>query len=405
MSMFRPSQRGATSPSSPIRRLAVLADEAAKRGVTVHHLNIGQPDIKTPQCMLDAYRNYDESVIEYAPSDGYLQFRDQLANYYQNLLVKSPIKTDDIVVTTGGSEALLFTFAAICDPDDEILVCEPFYTNYAGFAHLLSIKTKPVTTCAEDGYRIDINQVRDAITERTRAITIPSPGNPTGLVLTQDELQALVDLCREHNLFYISDEVYRDFVYNLPEGVRAPSSLSCHGDLEHVVVIDSVSKRYSACGSRIGWLATTNKAIRDAALCYGQARLSPATVDQYASMAALQTPESYFTEARREYMKRRDLLVEGLVRIGIKCTKPDGAFYLAAQLPVSDAEDFCRFLLNEHSLDGETVMLAPLAGFYATEGMGMNEVRIAYVLESSKLKRCIDILESALAAYKVKTQN
>ncbi len=402
MSTIQPSQRGATAPASPIRRLAALADAAAERGVKVYHLNIGQPDIQTSKQMLDAYRDFDQSVIEYAPSDGFIPFRQALADYYHRLLGNQMVTADDIVVTTGGSEALLFTFAATCDPGDHVLVCEPFYTNYDGFAHILSIKTTAVTTTAEDGYRIDIDRVKDAITDRTRAITIPSPGNPTGLVLGQDELQELVDLCRERNIFYISDEVYRDYVYNQPEGSKAPSSLSCHGNLEHVVVIDSVSKRYSACGSRIGWLVTMNKAVRKAALCYGQARLSPATVDQYASMAALQTPESYFTEARNEYMKRRDVLVEGLRGIGVKCTKPDGAFYLAAQLPVDDAEDFCRFLLNDFSLDGETVMLAPLSGFYATEGMGMNEVRIAYVLDVDKMKRCIEILEAGFVAYKTK---
>jgi aspartate aminotransferase len=395
------SQRGAQAPASPIRRLTPLADAAKARGLTVHHLNIGQPDIATPAGMLEAYRAYSEPVIAYAPSDGYRAYREKLARYYSDVSAEgggAPVTADDIVITVGGSEALLFAIAATCDPGDEILVCEPFYTNYAGFAHMLGVGVRAVTTHAADGFRIDPARIAAAVGERTRALCLPTPGNPTGVVLSREELAALGALCRERGMFFICDEVYREFVSAAPG--RAPSLLS-HGDFaEHAVIIDSVSKRYSACGARIGSLVTRNRAVRDAALRFGQARLSPATVDQYAAMAALDTPPEYFRAVIDEYRARRDALVDGLHGIGVSCIKPQGAFYLVAPLPVDEADRFCRFLLESFALDGETVMLAPASGFYATPGLGKNEARIAYVLDVGRLKKSVRILGAAFAAFR-----
>jgi aspartate aminotransferase len=403
-SMTKPnlSRRGDTAPASPIRKLAPFAQVARERGIVVHHLNIGQPDLPTPRAMIDAYRNYDERVLAYAPSDGYPSYRQRLAVYYSELAREcggEPVGPEDIVVTVGGSEALLFAMAAVADPGDEILVCEPFYTNYAGFAHLLGLEVRAVTTHASDGFRMDPAQVKAALSARTRALVISSPGNPTGVVLSRAELAALGEICRERGIFFVSDEVYREFVYDHPECTRAPSLLGLCDLDEHGIVIDSVSKRYSACGARIGCLVTRNPAVRGAALRFGQARLSPATVDQYAAMAALDTPPDYFRSVVAEYTLRRDTLVGALREIGVHCTTPQGAFYLVTKIPVADADDFCEFLLRDFSLDGETVMLAPASGFYATAGLGKDEVRIAYVLEAPKLARCARILGAAFQAY------
>ncbi|MBM4376725.1 MAG: pyridoxal phosphate-dependent aminotransferase [Deltaproteobacteria bacterium] len=394
------SQRGANAPASPIRRLAPLADAARERGLVVHSLNIGQPDIATPPGMIEAYRRYDERVLAYSPSDGFRPYREKLAAYYTDVSREgggAPVGAGDIVVTVGGSEALLFAIAATCDPGDELLVCEPFYTNYAGFAHMLGVSVRAVTTHAKDGFRLDPEAVRHAIGPRTRALCLPTPGNPTGVVLDRGELEALAAICRERGLYFVSDEVYREFVY---DGARAPSILSLAEFDEHAIVIDSVSKRYSACGARIGALVTRNKVLREAALRFGQARLSPATVDQYAAMAALDTPPEYFREVVREYRARRDALVAGLRGIGVPCTTPDGAFYLVAPLPVDDADAFCRFLLERFELDGETVMLAPASGFYATPGLGKTEARLAYVLDVPRLEKSVRILGAAFKAYR-----
>jgi aspartate aminotransferase len=309
------------------------------------------------------------------------------------------VTADDIVVTVGGSEALVFAIAAICDPDDEIIVCEPFYTNYAGFSQMLSVQVKAVTTYAHEGFRIDVSRLAEAVGPRSRAICLPSPGNPTGVVLSREDLQAIADLCKEKDIFFICDEVYREFVYDGEPGKLAPSILSIPGFEDHAIVIDSVSKRYSACGARVGALVTRHPAVRDAALRFAQARLSPATVDQYAAMAALDTPESYFREVVDEYRARRDALVSGLRGIGVACACPQGAFYLVATLPVDDADAFCEYLLESFSLEGETVMLAPASGFYATPGLGKNEVRIAYVLDRPRLARSVRILGAAIEAY------
>ena len=395
------SQRGVDAPASPIRRLAPFAQLARDRGIVVHHLNIGQPDIETPEQMLAAYRSYDERVVAYAPSDGYLDYRVRLAAYYATVIGGSaePITADDIVVTVGGSEAILFAVAAIADHGDDIVVCEPYYTNYKGISHLLGVGVRPVTTHAEDGFRIHPEAVAAAIGPRTRAIVIPSPGNPTGLVLSRDDLAALAAICRDRDLFFVCDEVYREFVYDLPEGELAPSILELPDFRDHAIVVDSVSKRYSACGSRVGALVTRNAAVRAAALRFGQARLSPPTVDQHAAMAALDTPAEYFRTVKSEYRQRRDVLVESLAAIGIECRKPDGAFYLIATLPIADADRFCEYLLQDFDLDGETVMLAPASGFYATPGLGKDQVRIAYVLGADKLRRCVQIIAAALEAY------
>jgi aspartate aminotransferase len=401
MSTCTLSRRGAEAPASPIRALGGLAVAAQDRGLTVHHLNIGQPDIPTPDEMTKAYQAYHDTVLAYAPSDGYHDFREALAAWYgERPGISRPIEAEDIVITTGGSEALLFAMAAVTDPGDEILVCEPYYTNYAGYAHLLGVEVSPVTTHAQDGYQVDPARIEAAITGRTRAIVLPTPGNPTGTVLSKEQLAAIADICAAKDVFFICDEVYREFVYDDSHGPRAPSLLDQPAADEFGIIIDSVSKRYSACGARIGWIVTRNAEIREAALRFGQARLSPATVDQYAAKAALAVPESWFEKVKAEYKARRDVLVAGLRRIGLDAPNPEGAFYLAITLPVDDADAFCRWMLTDFNLDGETICMAPLAGFYRTEGLGHNEVRLAYVLEQHILERCVTILEAALKAWK-----
>lgn len=394
------SERGAGFPASPIRALASAARDRAETGVTVHYLNIGQPDVPTPEPMVQAYRDFDDTVLAYAPSDGFKELREKLATWYTSIGgMRRSIDAMDIVVTTGGSEALLFAMAAITDPGDSILVCEPYYTNYSGYARLLGINTKPVTCHAEEDWAVDINRIAGAIDETTKAIVIPTPGNPTGRVLTVDELNAIVALCKERGLFFISDEVYRELVYDGPRGSKAPSLLDIEGSDELGVVIDSASKRWSACGARMGWLITRNAALREAALRFGQARLSPATVDQYAVIAALDIPEDWYRDMVDEYRHRRDTLVAALQAEGLDVTTPQGAFYLAVPLPLDDADAFCHWLITDFELDGQTVCLAPLSGFYATPGAGRNEVRMTYVLKAEKLQRCAAILGAAIKAW------
>ncbi|MCA9637948.1 MAG: pyridoxal phosphate-dependent aminotransferase [Myxococcales bacterium] len=397
------SRRGAESPASPIRRLMPYAEAARARGVHVHHLNIGQPDLPTVAPMLQAYRSFDHPVVAYAPSEGFLDYRQALAGYYNRLGVAGdPIRADQILVTVGGSEALLFAIAATCDPEDKILVVEPYYTNYRGFAHMLGVEVVPVTTHASEGFKLPAERVRAAIGPGVRALVVPTPGNPTGMVLSHAELAELGQVCVDHGIFFIVDEVYREFVY--PEdgdaSAVAPSVLEVP-DLEgHAVVIDSVSKRYSGCGARIGCLVTRNRELYAACLRFAQARLSPPTVDQVAAAAALRTPHEDMRAMIDAYRARRDLLVAGLNAIpGVSCPTPEGAFYLIADLPVADAEDFCIFLLRDFDLAGETLMMAPAEGFYATPGEGRNQVRLAYVLDRPKLARCLEILRAGLAAY------
>ena len=396
------SRRGLEAPASPIRALASIARDAQATGKHVHFMNIGQPDIATPRGMIEAYQNYDEKVLAYAPSDGFQDYREGLASKYYNRVIgdQPPITAEDIVVTVGGSEALLFAMASVTDPGDEVLVCEPYYTNYHGYAHMLGIETSPVTTHADDEYRIDPARIEEAITGKTRALVLPTPGNPTGVVLSHEDLVRIADICKRHGLFFICDEVYREFIYDAPLGTLAPSLLAVPGAHEQAVIIDSVSKRFSACGARIGCLVTRNRELRKAALHFGQARLSPATVDQYAGMAALDTPEDYFHDVVTEYKGRRDALVSGLQNIGIDVQPPKGAFYLAVPLPVDDADHFAKWLVSDFDIDGETLCVAPLAGFYSTPGLGRNEVRMAYVLEKKVIERCVKIIEAGLEAYK-----
>ena len=410
MPSFAPSDRGTHALASPIRRLTPYADAAKARGVAVLHLNIGQPDIATPANVLQAYKSFSEPVLAYGPSEGTLAYRTALCGYYNGLGMAAagrPIEPADIVVTTGGSEALLFAIAATCDPGDDILVVEPYYPNYRGFAHLLGVGTRAVTTTADTGYTVTAAEIAAGLGPRTRAVLLSSPGNPTGAVLSSADLRAIATLCRDRGVFLVSDEVYRDFVYDEPiceGGTTAPSLLTQAGFDDCAILIDSVSKRYSACGARIGCLVTRNAAVRAAVLKFAQTRLSPPVVDQHAAHAALATPAAELKMAIADYRHRRDALVAGLAAVpGVAAPMPAGAFYLFARLPVDDAERFCIFLLNEFNVAGETVMLAPADGFYTTPGLGKDEVRIAYVLEVPKLMRACEILRQALAAYPGKT--
>ena len=407
------SSRGQTAPASPIRRLTPYADAAKARGVAVHHLNIGQPDIPTASPMLAAYRKFEDPVIAYSPSEGYLFYRQALADHYNGHGFDAgggPILPSQILVTVGGSEALLFAIAAATDPGDEILVAEPYYTNYRGFSHLLGVDVVPVATSAQESFAIPPERVRAAITPKTKAFIVPTPGNPTGMVLSSAELRALGQVCVDAGIYFIVDEVYREFVYPDPPvpadspAPVAPSVLALPGLEQHAVMIDSVSKRYSACGARVGCLVTRNPAFYAACLKFAQARLSPPTVDQYAAAAALQTPAAEMRAVIDAYRVRRDVIVAGLREIpGVACPTPGGAFYLVTDLPVADAEDFCIFMLRDFDLEGETIMLAPAEGFYATPGQGRSQVRIAYVLGPDKLRRCLAILRAGLAAYARKT--
>lgn len=403
------STRAQAAPASPIRRLTPYADAAKARGVHVHHLNIGQPDLHTVGPMLAAYRSFDDPVIAYSPSEGYHFYREALAAHYNAHGFGAgggPILPSQILVTVGGSEALLFAIAAACDPGDDILVAEPYYTNYRGFSHLLGVGVVPVATDVGEAFAISPERVRAAITPRTRAFIVPTPGNPTGMVLTHGELATLGRICVDAGIFFIVDEVYREFVYPEPPvpadspSPVAPSVLAVPGLEQHAVMIDSVSKRYSACGARVGCLVTRNPGFYGACLKFAQARLSPPTVDQYAAAAALRTPVAEMRAMIDAYRVRRDVIVAGLREIpGVACPTPGGAFYLVTDLPVADAEDFCIFMLRDFDLEGETVMLAPAEGFYATPGRGRSQVRIAYVLGPDKLARCLTILRAGLAAY------
>lgn len=404
------SRRGASAPASPIRRLTPYADQAKARGIVVHHLNIGQPDLSTVEPMRAAYRAYDERVVAYSPSEGYLFYRQALADYYNGLGLAggvAPVDPAQILVTVGGSEALLFAIAATCDIGDQLLVAEPYYTNYKGFAHLLGVDVAPISTFSAENFAISLERIKAAIGPKTRALVIPSPGNPTGMVLSRDELAAIGELCVAAGIFFIVDEVYREFVYpDVAPGPDAPlplapSVLAIPGLEQHAVMIDSVSKRYSACGARVGCLVTRNQALYGACLKFGQARLSPPTVDQFAAAAALRTAPADMRAMVDEYRARRDVIVAGLNKIpGVSCPTPTGAFYLITDLPVADAEDFCIFMLRDFDLDGETIMMAPAEGFYATPGLGRNQVRIAYVLERERLARCLAILSTGLVAYR-----
>ena len=390
------SNRGSEMPESPIRKLVPYAEAAKKKGRTVYHLNIGQPDIETPKVAIDAVKNIDLNVIEYSHSAGIESYRKGLADYYNKLNLN--VSFEDILVTTGGSEALLFAFNSCLNEGDEVIIPEPFYANYNGFAKTAGVNVVPVTSSIKEGFALPpIAEFEKLITEKTKAILICNPGNPTGYLYSIEELETLRDIVKKHNLFLIADEVYREFCY---DGKTHYSVFNLDGINENTVVIDSVSKRYSMCGARIGAFISKNKELTAMALKYAQARLSPPTLGQIAGEAALATPKSYFDEVINEYVDRRNILIDGLNKIdGVKCPIPGGAFYAVVELPVKNAEKFCQWLLEDFEYNNQTVMVAPAAGFYATNGLGEREVRIAYVLNKEALKGAIECLNQALKIY------
>jgi aspartate aminotransferase len=390
------SQKAIDMPASPIRKLVPYSEKAKKEGKTVYHLNIGQPDIETPQVALDAIKNIDRTVIEYSHSAGFESYRNGLSAYYKKTGIN--VNPEDILITTGGSEALIFGFMSTCNPGDEVIIPEPFYANYNGFAVTAGLTVVPVTATIESGFALPpVQEIEKKITAKTKAIVICNPGNPTGYLYSQAELEQLRDIVKKHDLFLFADEVYREFCY---DGATPFSVMNLEGIENNVVMIDSVSKRYSMCGARIGALISKNIEVMQAALKFGQARLSPPTVDQIASEAALNTPQSYFDDVVSEYVERRNIMVDGLNNIpGVFCPKPSGAFYCVAKFPVDDAEKFCQWLLEDFSFEGQTVMMAPANGFYSTPGAGKNEARIAYVLNKDALKNAVKCLEEALKVY------
>ena len=390
------SDRSVNMPSSPIRKLAPLAEEARRNGIKIYSLNIGQPDIKTPDCALEALRNIDRSILEYSPSQGYLGLRTKMVAYYAGYGID--LSPDEIIITTGGSEAVLFAFMACLNPGDEVILTDPSYANYMAFALSCGAVLKPVRTSIDDGFRLPpVEEFEKQITPRTRGILICNPNNPTGYLYTREEMQQIRDLVRKYNLYLFSDEVYREFIYN---GKPYISAMHLKGIDENVVLIDSVSKRYSECGIRIGALITRNAAVREAVMKFCQARLSPPLIGQIIAEASLSTPEAYMKQVFSEYKARRDFLIEGLNRIpGVFSPMPMGAFYTVARLPVDDAEKFCRWCLTDFSYEGQTVIMAPASGFYTDPEEGRDQVRIAYVLCREDLARALDVLSHALEAY------
>lgn len=390
------SERGTLMPASPIRKLVPFAEAAKRKGIKVYHLNIGQPDIHTPECALDAIRNYDMKVIEYSHSAGNESYRRKLAGYYQKIGIN--IDHNDIIITTGGSEAISFALKTCLNPGDEIIIPEPFYTNYNAFALDASVKIVPITSNIKTGFALPpISEFEKAITPRTKAIMVCNPNNPTGYLYSKDELMQLREIVLKHNLYLFADEVYREFCY---DGEKHFSVMELEGLEEHAVLMDSVSKRYSECGVRIGALITKNKAVISAALKLAQARLSPPSLGQVIGEASLDTPTDYFKEVYDEYIARRNLVINALNKIpGVYSPMPKGAFYSVISLPVESAEHFCQWLLEDFNYNMQTVMLAPASGFYATKGLGKNEARIAYVLKPEDLKNAVHCLEEALKVY------
>lgn len=383
-------------PESPIRRLAPLAEVAKNRGIKVYHLNIGQPDIETPEVGLDALKHIDRKILEYSPSDGFRSLREKLVGYYDQYQIK--LSADDIIITAGGSEAVLFAFMSCLNPGDEIIVPEPAYANYMAFAVSAGAVIRPITSSIEDGFALpSIERFEELINERTRGILICNPNNPTGYLYTRKEMNRIRDLVKKYDLFLFSDEVYREFIYT-----GSPYISACHleGIENNVVLIDSVSKRYSECGIRIGALITKNKTLRNAVMKFCQARLSPPLLGQIVAEASLDSPRSYAIHTYEEYIERRNCLIDELNKLhGVYSPIPMGAFYTVARLPIDDSDQFCEWCLKEFDYEGETVMLAPASGFYSEKNLGHNEVRIAYVLEKKELKRAIKILGKALDAY------
>ena len=394
------SFKGQQMPESPIRKLVPFADEAKKRGRKVYHLNIGQPDIETPEVALDAVRNYDHNVIEYSHSAGMLSLRQRLTDYYKT--VNIDVSPDQIIVGAGASEALLFAFQSIMDPEDEVIIPEPFYANYNGFATNAGIKVKPIVSDIESGFALPpMEAFEQAISDKTKAILICNPNNPTGYLYSKEEMETLRDLVKKYDLYLIADEVYREFTY---DGKTHYSAMYLDGIDENVILIDSVSKRYSACGVRIGWMISRNKEVISTALKFAQARLSPPTFGQVAAEAAVDTPDEYFVAVVKEYIARRNAVVEGINSIdGAYCPNPSGAFYVVARLPIDDSDKFCRWLLEDFDFENQTVMLAPASGFYSTPGKGKDEVRISYVLKVEDLKSSVKVLGEALKVYPGRT--
>ncbi|MEX2590758.1 MAG: pyridoxal phosphate-dependent aminotransferase [Chitinophagales bacterium] len=390
------SNKGKNMPASPIRKLVPYAEAAKKRGVHIYHLNIGQPDIETPKQMMDAVRNIDFKTLEYSHSAGFESYRKKLLAYYN--IIGVDLNLEDLIVTTGGSEAILFALMSCFDEGDEIIIPEPFYANYNAFATAAGVKINPIVSSISNGFALPpISAFESIIGEKTKGIIICNPNNPTGYLYSKDELMALRELVLKHDLFLFADEVYREFIY----GDESHFSVLELDDVEqNVVVVDSISKRYSACGARIGALISRNKNVMQTALKFAQARLSPPTFAQIAAEAATDVPQSYFESVNKEYIARRDLLAERLNKIdGVICPIPKGAFYAMVKLPVSNTEDFCKWMLESYSYEGATVMMAPGSGFYSTPGMGMNEVRIAYVLNKADLNKALDCLEKGLEQY------
>ncbi|MEJ2422471.1 MAG: pyridoxal phosphate-dependent aminotransferase [Acidobacteriota bacterium] len=393
---MRLSKRAESIQASPIRKLAPLAVRAKARGISIYHLNIGQPDIPTPEAYLKAVQRYGGPVLSYGPSDGLPELKKAVSTYFAANSIE--IAPEELIITTGGSEAALFALNLVGDPGDEVIVPEPFYTNYNGFATLAGMKVVPVTTRAEDGFHLPpMEDIEKKVTSRTRAILVCSPNNPTGTILAREELEGLARIALQHGLFLIGDEVYKEFTY---DGGHHTSLLELPEVRENAIVVDSISKRFSACGARIGALISRNEDVIDMAMKFAQARLCPPTIEQLGAAEAYKLGRDYFDGVRTEYQQRRDALLEGLsAHSGIYVKKPAGAFYMVLRLPVDDTESFARWMLDEFEVDGETVMVAPAAGFYATPGLGMNEVRVAYVLQIPRLKKAANILVEGVRAY------
>lgn len=397
--MLKISQRGHEMPASPIRKLVPYAEAAKKKGIKVYHLNIGQPDIETPQLCLDAVKNADFKVLEYSHSAGNESYRKKLVGYYAGNGID--ITPNEIIITTGGSEAILFGFMACLDAGDEVIIPEPFYANYNGFAIQADVVVKPISSSIETGFALPpIEDFEKAITSKTKAIVVCNPNNPTGYLYSEAEMETLKNIVLKHNLYLFADEAYREFCY---EGSHT-SAMHLKGAEEHVVLMDTISKRYSACGGRIGALVTKNKSVLDAAMKFAQARLSPPFYAQILGEAAIDLPDNYFDDTKAEYKLRRDTIVKRLNAMpGVFCPNPGGAFYAMARLPISDSDHFCQWLLESFSYEGKTLMLAPATGFYSTPGFGKNEVRLAYVLNVDAINQAMDCLEKALQEYPGKT--
>lgn len=395
MSSLTISQRGQQMPESPIRKLVPFAEQAKANGVEVFHLNIGQPDIETPPAAMDAVRDNHMRVLEYTHSAGNFSYREKLAKYYANVNIQ--VDPEEIIITTGGSEAIFFGFLACMNPGDEVIIPEPFYANYNGFAVEAGVKVIPVTSGIENGFALPpVADFEELITSKTKAIIICNPNNPTGYLYSREEMNTLKDLIKKHQLFLFSDEAYREFCY----GGTHTSAMELEGVEDHVLLMDTISKRYSACGARMGALVTRNKQVLETVLKFAQARLSPPGFAQILGEAAVDLPADYFTGTREEYQRRRDTLVRRLNAIeGVFCPNPGGAFYAMARLPVADAEDFCKWLLESFQYNGKTLMMAPAPGFYATPGLGKNEVRLAYVLNEKDIESAMDCLQDGLKQY------